>query len=406
MCLILAGVGCSFGPKALQSTHGRYNQAVLQVNDEQQLLNLVRLRYGDNVARLDVASIAAQYELETRAEAQPFFSAQAARNDGFPVYDTFTSILPFAGVSSTNRPTISLNPLDDPESIRPLFVPNTLDGIIFLSETSWPVSTVFRLYVETMNRLPNAVTASGPERGVVPEYQPFLRVMRLLQQLQDAGDLRFLREEKITETGSPLPESAVTATALVEAAKAGYEYRQNADRTWVLIKRGRHLVLRIRPDAVGSPEVTELCDLLNLQPGLAEYDVTVGGPSRSLAHERLTHVNLYPRSTAQALFYMSRGVMVPSEHYGCGLVKPTVGPDGEMFDWQQVLGGLFTVHAVKQHKRPKCAYVAVKYRDYWYYIDDRDSDSKVTFTLMTIMTRLDLLGARKGGPALTLPVGR
>jgi hypothetical protein len=50
--------------------------------------------------------------------------------------------------------------------------------------------------------------------------------------------------------------------------------------------------------------------------------------------------------------------------------------------------------------------VAVKYRDYWFYIDDRDSDSKVSFALMMTMTRANLLGTRKGGPAFTLPAGR
>jgi hypothetical protein len=50
--------------------------------------------------------------------------------------------------------------------------------------------------------------------------------------------------------------------------------------------------------------------------------------------------------------------------------------------------------------------VAVRYRDHWFYIDDRDADSKTTFGLMMIMTRVNLLGTRGGGPALTLPVGR
>ena len=77
-----------------------------------------------------------------------------------------------------------------------------------------------------------------------------------------------------------------------------------------------------------------------------------------------------------------------------------------MFDWQFVTVGLFSVHSVKSHFPPKCAHVAVKYRDYWYYIDDRDIDSKRTFSFMSVMTRVNLLGVRKGGPALTLPVGR
>ena len=78
-----------------------------------------------------------------------------------------------------------------------------------------------------------------------------------------------------------------------------------------------------------------------------------------------------------------------------------------MLDWQEVTRGLFTVRSVKQHCLPEHAHVAVKYHGWWFYIDDRDQDSKMTFTLMMPLTRVDLIGARKGAsPVLTLPVGK
>ena len=53
------------------------------------------------------------------------------------------------------------------------------------------------------------------------------------------------------------------------------------------------------------------------------------------------------------------------------------------------------------------AYVAVKYRGWWYSIDDRDAQSKVTFTIILQLSRLDLRRRPPGGgPLLTLPVGR
>jgi hypothetical protein len=55
---------------------------------------------------------------------------------------------------------------------------------------------------------------------------------------------------------------------------------------------------------------------------------------------------------------------------------------------------------------PKCAFVAVRYRDYWYYIDDRDQTSKSTFALVTQLNRLDFGRDAPGAPFLTLPVGR
>jgi hypothetical protein len=300
--------------------------------------------------------------------------------------------------------------VDESDNLRPLFVPAPVDGIVFLSERSWPVATVFRLWVEYLNRVPNAVTASGPPRGIVPEFQQFQRAAALLQILQDAGSIRFVREEKLKEMGSPLPELAVTSAALVDAAKNGFEYQRKVDKTWVLVKRDRRLELRVAPEAAASPEVVELCDLFHLQPGLLKYEVTVGDAKDTFAAKvpatLLTTVNIYPRSTVQAMFYMAHGIEVPVEHFNAGIVPAAVDGDGQLFDWQQLMQGLFTVRSAKQHCRPEHAQVAVKYRGYWFYIDDRDNDSKTTFSLMVVMTRLNLLGTRKGGPVLTLPLAR
>jgi hypothetical protein len=63
-----------------------------------------------------------------------------------------------------------------------------------------------------------------------------------------------------------------------------------------------------------------------------------------------------------------------------------------------------------KHHRPEHAYVAVQYRGYWFYVDDRDHASKATFNLMLKLARLDLgaVDTRPGQarPILTLPVGR
>jgi hypothetical protein len=71
-----------------------------------------------------------------------------------------------------------------------------------------------------------------------------------------------------------------------------------------------------------------------------------------------------------------------------------------------VTRGLFEVHAYKGHKPPPNAYVAVRYRGYWYYIDDRDLASKEVFFLMLKMSRLDFNQQLSEKPVLTLPVAR
>src|SRR5262245_56444039 len=76
----LTGGGCAFGPKVLEKTHGRYNEAVLHVKEEQLLRNLVRMRYNEAPLELNISSIAAQYELDGSAEARPFFIAPNPSN--------------------------------------------------------------------------------------------------------------------------------------------------------------------------------------------------------------------------------------------------------------------------------------------------------------------------------------
>ena len=90
----------------------------------------------------------------------------------------------------------------------------SLDGIVFLAETSYPLSTVFQLFVESNERRAECpVGKRAPPRGIVPEFREFKRAAEILQQVKDLGDLQFVREEQITEYGSHLNEFGVTATA-------------------------------------------------------------------------------------------------------------------------------------------------------------------------------------------------
>src|SRR6516165_9040641 len=109
MSLGLGGGGCAFGPKVLEKSHWRYNEAVRRVDEEQLLRNIVRLRYNETPLDLRVSSIAAQYELDGTAEARPFFIAPNPSNSNI-VFRTFTKILPDVSVSGANRPTITLVP--------------------------------------------------------------------------------------------------------------------------------------------------------------------------------------------------------------------------------------------------------------------------------------------------------
>jgi hypothetical protein len=268
-----------------------------------------------------------------------------------------------------------------------------------------------RLWIERVNGIPNADTASGPPRDLVPDFGRFLRIAELTQTAQDQELVSVHTEERTAAVSGPLPREAITATAAVEAVKDGLEYRPRPDGTaWELVRKERVLVFEITPRGQGSPEVAELIHLLNLRPGQSRYDVVTRGqgepdPERSPTPPS-DRLSIVPRSTSQVYFFLANGIEVPPEHLAEGVVKAPVGEGGVVFDLREVTRGLFEVHTCKGHKPPADAYLAVRYRGWWYYIDDHDQASKATLALMLLMSRLDLARQQPGAPVLTLPVGR
>src|SRR5271166_6385911 len=278
--VVLAGSfsGCAFGPRVLEKTHGRYQESIRQVDEEQLLRNLVHLRYSEVPIDLTVSSIATQYELAGAAEARPFFIAPNPSNSNI-VFRTFTSILPDLSVSGANRPTITLVPGDTGETIQRFLTPVPTETLVFLSETSWPVAAILRLWVERLNGVPNAVTASGPARGVISDYQRFRRLANLFQYVQDHEMASIRTELRETELSGPVPAGTVTAATVVDAAKAGMEYRPREDgQTWALVRKESKLMIRVNPSALESPELEEMTRLLNLRPNQLYYDDVVVAP--------------------------------------------------------------------------------------------------------------------------------
>src|SRR5580658_1906140 len=58
-----AGVSGCLGPKAVRYTRLRYNEVVRDTNDEQLLMNIVRLRYADSPVFIDLPNITSQFEM-------------------------------------------------------------------------------------------------------------------------------------------------------------------------------------------------------------------------------------------------------------------------------------------------------------------------------------------------------
>ena len=70
--------------------------------------------------------------------------------------------------------------------------------------------------------------------------------------------------------------------------------------------------------------------------------------------------------------------------------------------------GIKIARLIKIHSaadRPENEFTAVRYRDHWFWIDDRDFKSKRTFTFLMILFSLMETGGREGLPLVTIPAG-
>lgn len=398
--LTLFGAGCAgVGPSALHQSRLQYNETVKVSSEEEMLLNIVRLRYTDTPSSLAVSSIAAQFELAATAGVTPFFVAGTER--------TFASVLPQANFGGADRPTFSLTPLDDSEFARRLFTPLSLEGAIYLAKTTWPIQTVFRLYLENLNWVANAETASGPTPAQAPPSSRFLEGMRALQALQQRGDIVFGTLDRKEPTGATV--ATITAEDAIAAVRDGLEFvEQPGGRGWRLQRVVRRFVLFVNPAAFDSPELQSLQRAFRLKGRLPSYELTVEGlgPYVDPGQEGFSQLDLETRSLLQALYFVSHGVQVPTEHLERRLARQTLRADGSPYDWSPVLEGLFAVKSEPGGCGGKPAHVAVPYHGHCFFIDQADHDTKSTFALLMELARLQFPGNAGHAPMLTIPIGR
>jgi len=333
------------------------------------------MRYTDSPSSLAISSIADQREVTGKLGIVSFFTSAGAGDVG----SYQGSIWPSAELAGVTRPTLGFAPLDDQEFTRRLFTPISLEGTAYLSRTTWPISVVFRLYLENLNWESNAETASGPTPCAQPEYAEFLAGISALQRLQDRKLIAIFSEprEKVMSFG--VGEQNEQLRVALDAIMEGYQLQTNPDGTWKLVKERNQPVLRLGDIAWDDEDLAIFCTAFRLDPSLRTFDLTADGVDPFLIGtptSGLDKLDLETRSLLQVLFFVSHGIDVPAEHVASRLAPMTFEPSGQAFDWRQVMQGLFQVRHVKSRKPPTCAQIAIKYQDYWFYIEERDRETK------------------------------
>ena len=185
----------------------------------------------------------------------------------------------------------------------------------------------------------------------------------------------------------------------------GYVYRAEKDDKVTLLKREKSLYLRIRPPFIHSPEMAEIARIFRLTPGLSQYRIKSELTEEANAklptplENDTFYMNL--RSVLQIMTFLSKGVCVPEEHVMSGIAPVTLDANGQPYDWTQITGGHFVVHAQKH--RPRDAEVAVHYRGYWFFIAPDDVESRAALAILEIVFALQESDGQERRPAAHPP---
>jgi hypothetical protein len=362
--VMLTGCGTGIGPRSIGNERILYNEVLRKTQDEQLLLNLVRLRYNDTTQFLDLGSVVAQYGVETRGS--------AGLRGG--INGLFAGAAPDGGSASAGvevvyqeRPTVTYAPLQGENFANRMLSPIPLEVIVLMANSGWSIERLSLICVERVNRLENAPAASGPTPESEPSFVEFQEYAKCLRMLVKRQLVRLHADPVMGETGKP-------------------------------DDRGRMIHLIFLPPA--NAEDAALLKQFKTLLGLA-LDAEKVKVSKSFYPMEGNTLAIRTRSLMGVLYFCSKSVEVPREHMEQKLVRMTYTAGGQAFDWDQVYKGLFRIRSAKE--MPVGEMLKVQYRGYWFYVDDTDADSKATFGLLQLLFSLQSTSGQERMPLLTIP---
>ena len=347
---VLLAAGCAaIGPGSVSRDRFDYTTALSDSWKTQMLFNIVKARYGDAPVFLDVASVITQYQLEAAAGASATWQTPLGQSPN-------ANSLNVTGAGRfIDRPTITYNPVTGAKFARNMMAPIPPTAIMNLIQAGYPVDFVLRLCVQSINGIQNRFGGLAHSRPADPEFYPLIKRMRRVQAAGDIG----LRVQKTGET-----EGAV-------------------------------MVFRRKMEKSIEEDTRVIRETLGLDPGASELKVVYGAiPANN------KEIAILSRSMLQIMIDLASSIEVPEIHIAEKRVSPTLtdpGPDGAPV--------VPLVRIRSSPGRPADAFVAIPYRDYWFWIDDRDLLSKGMFSFLMFVFTLTETGEKEGAPIVTIPIG-
>lgn len=335
----------AIGPSNVERDRFDYNRVIGASNNQQMLLNIVRMRYRDVPTFMAVSSVLTQY----------VYTGSLGVNGTTGVANGFDA----DGVGGSlnlryfERPTITYAPMTGPEFAAQLLTPIPAELVFTLVNSGWPSRDLLLMTLERINAVQNAPFHGHDGAEGLTVSADFERLVDLIVALGAAGALELQR-----------PEGAATG----------------------------ELVLVEGVDAEADALLAELRALVGLDPGLTRFRVV----QNRIGRER-DEITIRVRSLLALMGVLSRGVDVQDDR--AATVEPGRGGAASR---TEVTASNLAVRSSTE--RPEDEFIAVEYRGLWFYIDDGDLASREAFGLLNYLFLMMASRPEGGGPLITVPV--
>jgi hypothetical protein len=343
----VALTGCHhLGPKTVAIDRFDYSAAIADSWKQQTLLNIVKLRYLDLPVFLDVGSIVCGYSIVTGVSVNGTLASQNAASGNFVTLG--------GQALYTDRPTITYVPMTGEKFLRGLITPIDPKNIFFLLQSGYSADFILGLAVESLNGVQNRSTTGSAVREANPD---FLRALDLLREVQAAGAFGMRVEE--------------------DKAKGS---------TGVVLFRREDISPAI------AEKMAEIRRLLRM-PAEPQRFVLTYSPGRGATNELAVN----SRSMLQIMQAFASHLEVPEAH----LKDLSAWPSPQDTPAAQSPRQAVRIHSGKQ--KPAAAFAAVRYRDYWFWVDNGDQQTKRTLTVIMFFFSLAETGSPEKLPLITIP---
>jgi hypothetical protein len=363
--------------------------------DEQLLLNIVRLRYEDTPYFLQVSSITTS------------FSAQGNLGVTGQIPEDGPNVLGLSGgISYAESPVVTWSLPDSSQYFARMLAPMGADQLTALSHSGWDPTLILRVGVKKINRLRNKDFQVKEGIFTPPSYDEFIEALNLIRELNKDGMIDFAYGVKSNMGAGKIPLEKMDVTAIPDGLAYGLQFMTRDDpNVFEPVKLFKPLFLRFSQQSDDDLRARRLRELLDLDPnkysfgivdtassGVEQLRSESGKLSQVFEDTPMTEIIVNNRSMMEVLFFASAFVQVPEAELAHQTVR-----QGGLVDPE-----LFTVLTSKHE--PSDAWLKVNFRGNWFYIAAADLDSRASFGLLNALFASVVGNVPGAKPLLTIPV--